>query len=251
MTFANAHNFMINNPQMIETQNIYHQPKDEPLSPLQTSAPCTSQNFIGQEMYLERLHEHFSQAIINERKMFLLYGMGGIGKTQICLKFNDEKAGQYAYTFWIDATSEDTIIQDLKEIYKKYSSAGTTASSFSAPEVLNWISNLQVAWFIIFDNADGSPELVEKFLPSGNKGNILITSRNPALSRITTHKNSMEVSEMSKETAVDLLFNTSGINENSEEHVDKANIIVQKLHYLPLAIDMAGAYITQTQDIES
>ncbi|KAF8985771.1 hypothetical protein BDQ17DRAFT_1376548, partial [Cyathus striatus] len=78
----------MNNTQMIETQNIYHQPKDEPLSLLRTSAPCTSQNFIGQEMYLKRLHEHFSQEI-HERKMFLLYGIGGIGKTQICLKFND------------------------------------------------------------------------------------------------------------------------------------------------------------------
>ncbi|KAF8986111.1 hypothetical protein BDQ17DRAFT_648323 [Cyathus striatus] len=93
MLFTNAHNFTIEHPLMIDTQNIYNQAKDEPLSPLRTSAPCTSQNFIGQEMYLDRLHEHFSQANTTERKMFLLYGMGGIGKTQICLKFNDEKAG--------------------------------------------------------------------------------------------------------------------------------------------------------------
>ncbi|KAF8993559.1 hypothetical protein BDQ17DRAFT_1368156, partial [Cyathus striatus] len=74
------------NSQMIETQIIYSQPKDWPHSPLRTSAPCTSQNFIGQEMYLKRLHEHFSPANTTVRKMFLLYGIGGIGKTQICLK---------------------------------------------------------------------------------------------------------------------------------------------------------------------
>ncbi|KAF8986773.1 hypothetical protein BDQ17DRAFT_1375796 [Cyathus striatus] len=56
---------------------------------------CTSQNFVGQEIYLERLHEYFSKSntmIKSRRKMFLLYGMGAIGKTQICLKFCDEMA---------------------------------------------------------------------------------------------------------------------------------------------------------------
>ncbi|KAF8989453.1 hypothetical protein BDQ17DRAFT_1373214, partial [Cyathus striatus] len=56
---------------------------------------CTSQNFVRQEIYLERLHEYFSKRNAmtkSRRKMFLLYGMGGIGKTQICIKFCDEMA---------------------------------------------------------------------------------------------------------------------------------------------------------------
>ncbi|KAF8980476.1 hypothetical protein BDQ17DRAFT_1380691 [Cyathus striatus] len=56
---------------------------------------CTSQNFVGQEIYLERLHGYFSKSNTmtkSGRKMFLLYGMGGIGKTQICLKFCDKMA---------------------------------------------------------------------------------------------------------------------------------------------------------------
>ncbi|KAF8999372.1 hypothetical protein BDQ17DRAFT_1427787 [Cyathus striatus] len=98
MSFKNAHNIGIQRAEMndikIDTQNIYNQPKDEALSPLWTTAACTSQNFVGQEVYLERLHQHFARANTTERKMFLLYGMGGIGKTQICFRFIDEKAGQ-------------------------------------------------------------------------------------------------------------------------------------------------------------
>ncbi|KAF8996968.1 P-loop containing nucleoside triphosphate hydrolase protein [Cyathus striatus] len=204
--FANAHDFVIqqavlNDNMTINTQNlIYNQPTyDEPLSPLRSTAARTSQYFVGQEKYLGKLHEYFRPGNTSERKMFLLYGMGGIGKTQICMKFNDEMDGQYAYTFWIDATSEDTIVQSLKEIYKMTSTSGTYASSFSSAVVLKWISNVKSEWLMIFDNADGSPELIEKFLPPGNVGNIVITSRNPALKRITTHKNSLEVSEMSEE----------------------------------------------------
>ena len=31
---------------------------------------------------------------VQKRKVFLLYGMGGIGKTQICLKFVQEMSGR-------------------------------------------------------------------------------------------------------------------------------------------------------------
>ncbi|KAF9001699.1 P-loop containing nucleoside triphosphate hydrolase protein, partial [Cyathus striatus] len=182
---------------------------------------CTSQNFVGQEIYLERLHEYFSKSnnmTKSGRKMFLLHGMGGIGKTQICLKFCDEMAEYFSDIFWIDTTSEDTVMQSLKDIYKQKSS----------PVVLNQISSLKHEWLVIFDNADGAPEIVEKFLPPGDVGNILITSRNHALKRITTHKNSME-----------LLLKT--------KYRKEAELIVKEMHYLPLAIDMAGAYITQTQ----
>ncbi|KAF8999378.1 hypothetical protein BDQ17DRAFT_751739 [Cyathus striatus] len=248
MSFKNAHSFRIQRAEIndikIDTQNIYNQLTDEELSPLRTTAACTSQNFVGQEVYLERLHQYFARANTTERKMFLLYGMGGIGKTQICLKFIDEKASQYVNIFWIDITSEDTVIQSLKEIYKKISAAGTSASSFSSAVVLNRISNLESEWLIIYDNADGSPELVEKYIPPGNLGKILITSRNPALSRITSHENSMEVSVMSEETAIELLCKASGIVKNTKD-LNDVKIVVEKLHYLPLAIDMAGAYIAQ------
>ncbi|KIL65400.1 hypothetical protein M378DRAFT_50099, partial [Amanita muscaria Koide BX008] len=43
--------------------------------------------FTGRDSYLQALKDHFSPNLDGERKKFLLYGMGGIGKTQICLKF--------------------------------------------------------------------------------------------------------------------------------------------------------------------
>lgn len=49
--------------------------------------------FTGRQTYIERLKTYFSPRIGNskqQRRHFLLYGMGGIGKTQICLKFAEE-----------------------------------------------------------------------------------------------------------------------------------------------------------------
>jgi hypothetical protein len=53
--------------------------------------PNASQNFTGRKEYLETLQNHFGledgQSSPRRRKGFLLYGLGGSGKTQICLKF--------------------------------------------------------------------------------------------------------------------------------------------------------------------
>jgi DNA replication protein DnaC len=54
----------------------------------------SSPNFTGRRDYLTKLRDYFSfkpdEAL--RRKSFLLYGMGGIGKTQICLKFTEENS---------------------------------------------------------------------------------------------------------------------------------------------------------------
>ena len=58
--------------------------------------PNSSALFTGCEDILERLKDRFGPRDEGDRcrKSFLLYGMGGIGKTQICLKFVEEMAGR-------------------------------------------------------------------------------------------------------------------------------------------------------------
>jgi len=52
--------------------------------------PNPSNRFTGRTEVIAKLERHFSNtddSAQKKRKFFLLYGMGGIGKTQICLKF--------------------------------------------------------------------------------------------------------------------------------------------------------------------
>ena len=59
--------------------------------------PNSSALFTGREDIIEKLKNHFApqEQGNTHRKYFLLYGMGGIGKTQICLKFVEEMADRY------------------------------------------------------------------------------------------------------------------------------------------------------------
>ena len=55
--------------------------------------PYSSIRFTGRTDILAKLKEHFtaeSDDKVRRRKFFLLYGMGGIGKTQICLRFIED-----------------------------------------------------------------------------------------------------------------------------------------------------------------
>ena len=87
---------------------------------------------------------------------------------------------RFSHVFWIDASSEDTIALGLKGLctHPEAKAAGITVSSTSA---FTWIASLQGKWLLVFDNADGAPEVVEKVIPSGSQGNILVTSRNRSL----------------------------------------------------------------------
>jgi DNA replication protein DnaC len=70
--------------------------------PKSTSSPkieykprtSSSANFTGRRDDLTKLRDFFSAESDGplRRKSFLLYGMGGIGKTQICLRFTEENS---------------------------------------------------------------------------------------------------------------------------------------------------------------
>ena len=59
--------------------------------------PNPSNRFTGRTDVIAKLKKHFStnaNTTVQRRRFFLLHGMGGIGKTQICLKFVEEMSDQ-------------------------------------------------------------------------------------------------------------------------------------------------------------
>ena len=111
----------------------------------------------------------------------------------------------------------------------------------SAGIVLQWIS-LRTNWLIVYDGADGHYQTVEKYFPPGNEGNILITSRNVGLKRITM--DSMQVLNMAKEEAVSLLLKSAGLSDGMfEDNSNLARKLASELCGIPIALDQAGLNI--------
>ena len=203
--------------------------------------PNSSSLFVGRKGVLERLRIiffHSDDSKLMSRHSCLLWGTGGIGKTQICLKFIEEMSSRFSHVFWVDASSVESVTMSLRGI-----SAQGSCLDDSVESVLQWMSGIQEEWLIAFDNADVLPVyVVEKFIPQGNRGNVLITSRNRSIGRLVSSENVIEIDEMEELDAITLLLKASRLNA-SARHIEVAKNIVTELGCMPLAVDHAGAYI--------
>ena len=109
--------------------------------------------------------------------------------------------------FWIDASSHESITLSLKGI-SGFSTARDSGVDGSVQSVLQWISHIQEEWLIVYAD-DPPPQEVAEFFPPGNRGNILITSRNKSMGRLVSVGNRIEINEMEEADAVNLLLMAS------------------------------------------
>ncbi|KAF8161533.1 hypothetical protein B0H34DRAFT_796307 [Crassisporium funariophilum] len=245
--FSGAYNVILNNPTFNSANTITNvgtgsEAQSTPGQVAIRQKPNSSQRFVGRKEILEKLKVHFASRVDDDRRYFLLSGMGGIGKTQICLKLSEEMSNDFDHIFWIDASSSDTIAASLTRL-SNLPEARSAGVDGSAQFILHWISCLPTKWLLILDNADGAPEVVEKFIPPGSKGNILVTSRNPSVGRITSFENSLELAQMEEDDSISLLLTASGLESTAKDLYELAQRIVTALCCLPLAVDQAGASI--------
>ena len=107
--------------------------------------------------------------------------------------------------------------------------------------VKRWLSNIPESWALIFDNADDPSLDISRFFPVGNRGVILITTRNPGCKFHAT-VGSSELGRMETDEAITLILRTGDVLSN--QTVQKAaEKIVLALGCLALAIVQAGAVI--------
>jgi hypothetical protein len=96
---------------------------------------------------------------------------------------------------------------------------------------------------MVYDGADGHYSVVENFLPPGNGGNVMITSRNIGLKRFAFSRNSIEIHGMDDESAISLLLKSAMLDDTDDDIYNLALQLVSQLGGIPLAIDQAGAYM--------
>ncbi|KAJ7120145.1 P-loop containing nucleoside triphosphate hydrolase protein [Mycena epipterygia] len=186
------------------------------------------------------MHQYFMQTT-GKQDIFLLHGLGGSGKTQIALKFIAESTSNFTDIFFIDSSSVDTIDTGLKNIAK----AKTVGES--SQDALQWLQSKQEQWLLFFDNADDPKINLNDYFPQFNHGNIIITSRNPGLCVYAGSHS--PVSDMEEIEAADLLLR-SAVQDTTYDNKIIAGQIVKALHYLPLAIIQAGAFISKSGDFD-
>ncbi|KAK3329565.1 hypothetical protein B0H66DRAFT_526949 [Apodospora peruviana] len=206
------------------------------------SGGIASNFFTGRNDILDRLSTFFEKRENNPvpRREFLLYGLPGVGKTQIALKFRQmmEKEDRFQRLFFVDATD----IATVEESYGRVAAELGLSEANAVPQVLNWMTTIRMEWLLILDNC-GDQDL-SRFLPNSDRGNVIYTSRYNVLKLGLPQDAVAEVDVLEEKDAIDLLLKvTHEPPEGSEALHTLALQIVKELGCLPLAIEQAGAYI--------
>src|SRR4051794_10488785 len=164
-----------------------------------------------------------------------LYGLGGVGKTQLALEYAHRFAADYDLVWWIDAAQPVLISDQLAALAARLDLP-------SGPTVADTVERLLAElrgrdrWLLIFDNAE-HPQDVADYRPGG-AGHVLITSRSPGWGALGGR---LEVDVLARAETVALL--RARIPALGEELADK---LAAELGDLPLAAAQAAGYLEQT-----
>jgi tetratricopeptide (TPR) repeat protein len=147
---------------------------------------------------------------------------------------------RYWGIFWIDASTDESIQQSFTQV------ARLLQVDENIESVRRSLANTSQPWLLVFDNADDPNFSLYPHLPTGNRGDIIITSRNPEFQQYNT-VGYKEVGRLSLEDSVLLLHKiVYGATGLSKQDTEESKRVVQTLGCLALAIVQAGAYIRKT-----
>ncbi|MCO8305009.1 FxSxx-COOH system tetratricopeptide repeat protein [Streptomyces sp. RKCA744] len=203
------------------------------------NVPPRNNNFTGRQSLLDTLHERLrsegTAAVLPEA----LHGLGGVGKSQIALEYVHQHAADYDAVWWIPAERPEQIRQALVQLADRLGLHAGMEANTAVPSVLDALRTGRPCrdWLLVFDNAE-ELETVRPFFPSGGPGRILVTSRNAQWSRAAR---TVEVDVFEREESIELLR-----RRGPELPRDQADRVADALGDLPLAIEQAAAWLTET-----
>lgn len=231
--------------------------------------PQPSVNFTGQRQYLDAIWRLLNTSQSNlalsqqGQRRAVLYGMGGIGKTQILLKFiNDQISGRahpkpYNAAIWINAASDVTIKNDILSFMEVNGFREKLEDDQGNTRYAPFHARLQhdcKHWILIFDNVKDYDH-VRKAIPQTNTGHVLFSTRYRVIAeQLAPHSKPVEVLPMDTDNAINLALSLA---ERSERDSDKTNDVAQAVadfaRGLPLQIEQIinNAILAQRTVIET
>jgi len=206
-----------------------------------------NKKFTGRDYLLDQLDLALKPLDRHSYKAIVLYGTGGIGKTEVAIEYAYRHQKDFDSIFWVDATSLSTIHRSLKEAarriirhYKKgyrmedpdytkiaaelhleslIDKSGSVANSNDVQvkkAIMDWFTKEgNHRWLLIFDNYDDTNSFaIHDFFPSRSQQSIIVTSRRTDFGR---YRSGIEVKDLSPDEGLQLLKESANLPELSPE----------------------------------
>jgi tetratricopeptide (TPR) repeat protein len=170
-------------------------------------------------------------------------GLGGLGKTQLAVEYAHAYREKYpGGVYWFNADG------DLDGQLTRLAVAARWVSPASEPRVMLEIAAHQIRnrsnCLIVFDNVD-EQAAIEALLPESSAGpHLLITSRVAQVGF-----DPVPIDRLPDEQSLNLLRLESGRSLEKQVDREAALRIAMQLEGLPLALELAGAYLRRSQGV--
>jgi tetratricopeptide (TPR) repeat protein len=212
--------------------------------------------FIGRETELAQLE---GKIFVEDRTTKLaITGLGGVGKTQLLLEliYRTRKKYQNCSVIWIAVINMESVQQAYLDAARQLRIPGWNDDQVDVKRLVQEYLSKENAgqWLLVFDNADdidmwidrsdqNSGRLIE-YLPRSEKGCIVFTTRDRKAAVKLAQQNIVEVSEMNKSVAAQLLQKYL-VNQDLIKNEQDTTALLKQLSCLPLSIVQAAAYINE------
>ncbi|MHA6760267.1 FxSxx-COOH system tetratricopeptide repeat protein [Streptacidiphilus sp. PAMC 29251] len=213
-------------------------PRYPGVAPQVWHVPSRNTSFTGRSQVLERMRGLLVAGGPQSPQPLAVFGIGGVGKTQVAIEYAHRFASDYDAVWWISAGQPGLVRQELADLAGELglrTDESVAATSAAVLEALR-VGHPFRRWLLIFDNAE-LPEELRPFIPSG-PGHVLITSRNRTWAQTAEQA---DVDVFTRGESVQLL---QRLNPNlSEADADR---VAEILGDLPLVIGQAATWLAQS-----
>ena len=205
------------------------------LPPIWNVPHLRNRNFTGREPMLNGLHTALYSGQ-PDSWLQALSGLGGKGKTTLAREYAYRYQADYDLVWWVRADEPASITMDYVSLAAALGLPKMDSPDQAVNAVKGWLGQNR-KWLLIFDNAQ-DPDALNRFLPQGGGGHVLITSRNPNWGGVAKV---LPVDVFEPTEAVDFIFRRT----NQDDQVS-AEALATETGRLPLALEQAGAYIKES-----
>lgn len=196
--------------------------------------PARNPHFTGRAEMLSQLRQRL-RAGESTLVVQSLYGLGGVGKTQLAIEYAHRFAADYELVWWIDAEQSALLGTHLGELAGPLGLPANRPVTEAVKIVLDELRR-RSGWLLIFDNAQRPQDLAD-FLPGG-AGHVLVTSRQPGWGGLGGR---LEVDVLTRTETVALLRRR--LPDLTDQLADQ---LAAELGDLPLAAAQAAGYLEST-----
>jgi predicted phosphodiesterase len=196
---------------------------------------------VGREEALQKVRQQLTEGkpmAIGHTAAF--QGLGGLGKTQLAVEYAHRFRSEYPKgVIWINADQE--IDPQLIQIAKQAKWVHPESKHSDILDIAKQRLKTRSECLIVFDNVE-EREAIDLYLPEVEaEPHLLLTSRAPQKGFVT-----IDISLLDEELSLKLLLKESNrdFNSLSDPEQEAAREITRSLGGLPLAIEIAGAYLS-------